>query len=95
MHIDELKKSGILEVEAMAYLRGRSIPNQYIALEEGQNSSPKELKALITRSGVGTKIVITGDVSQIDSKYLNETNNGLSYCLDRLKKSKACSDCYI
>jgi PhoH-like ATPase len=86
--IDELKKSGILEVEAMAYLRGRSIPNQYIAMEEGQNTSPKEVKALITRSGVGTKIVITGDVSQIDSKYLNETNNGLSYCLDRLKNQK-------
>jgi PhoH-like ATPase len=82
---DELINQGILHIEPLTYIRGRSIPGQYLIVDEAQNLSPHEVKTIITRAGEGTKIVLTGDCQQIDSPYLDETNNGLAYCVDRLK----------
>jgi len=82
---DELINHGLLHVEPLTYIRGRSIPGQYIIVDEAQNLSPHEVKTIITRAGEGTKIVLTGDPYQIDNPYLDEVNNGLVYALDRLK----------
>jgi PhoH-like ATPase len=82
---DELINQGILHIEPLTYIRGRSIPGQYLIVDEAQNLSPHEVKTIITRAGEGTKIVLTGDCQQIDSPYLDETNNGLAYCVERLK----------
>lgn len=82
---DELINQGILHVEPLTYIRGRSLPNQYMIVDEAQNLTPHEIKTIITRAGEGTKIVLTGDCEQIDSPYLDSINNGLAYCIDRLK----------
>ncbi len=82
---EELINQGILHIEPLTYIRGRSIPGQYLIVDEAQNLSPHEVKTIITRAGEGTKIVLTGDCQQIDSPYLDETNNGLAYCVERLK----------
>ncbi|MFT6069918.1 MAG: PhoH-like ATPase [Bacteriovoracaceae bacterium] len=82
---DELINEGLLHIEPLTYIRGRSIAGQYLIVDEAQNLSPHEVKTIITRAGEGTKIVLTGDCQQIDSPYLDEVNNGLIYCLDRLK----------
>lgn len=82
---EELINQGILHIEPLTYIRGRSIPGQYLIVDEAQNLSPHEVKTIITRAGEGTKIVLTGDCQQIDSPYLDETNNGLAYVVDRLK----------
>ena len=75
-----------LEIEALTYIRGRSIPNQYIIIDESQNLTPHEVKTIVTRAGEGTKIVFTGDTQQIDSPYLDEASNGLVYCLEKMKE---------
>jgi PhoH-like ATPase len=80
-----LVDDGMIKVEALTYIRGRSIPMQYMIVDESQNLTPHEIKTIITRAGQGTKIVLTGDTQQIDSNYLDEINNGLTYCCDRLK----------
>ena len=80
-----LADDGLIKVEALTYIRGRSIPMQYMIVDESQNLTPHEIKTIITRAGEGTKIVLTGDTQQIDSAYLDEINNGLTYCCDRLK----------
>jgi PhoH-like ATPase len=80
-----LADDGVIKVEALTYIRGRSIPMQYMIVDEAQNLTPHEIKTIITRAGQGTKIVLTGDTQQIDSVYLDEINNGLTYCCDRLK----------
>ncbi len=82
---EDLINHGLLHIEPLTYIRGRSIPGQYLIVDEAQNLSPHEVKTIITRAGEGTKIVLTGDAQQIDSPYLDEINNGLVYCLDRLK----------
>jgi PhoH-like ATPase len=82
---DELINQGLLHVEPLTYIRGRSLPNQYMIVDEAQNLTPHEIKTIITRAGEGTKIVLTGDCEQIDSPYLDSVNNGLAYCIDRLK----------
>jgi PhoH-like ATPase len=82
---DELINQGLLHVEPLTYIRGRSLPNQYMIVDEAQNLTPHEIKTIITRAGEGTKIVLTGDCEQIDSPYLDSINNGLAYCIDRLK----------
>lgn len=82
---DDLIEHGLLHVEPLTYIRGRSIPSQYLIVDEAQNLSPHEVKTIITRAGEGTKIILTGDPQQIDSPYLDEINNGLTYCVDRLK----------
>jgi PhoH-like ATPase len=77
---------GIIKIEALTYIRGRSIPNQYLIIDEAQNLSPHEIKTIVTRVGEGTKVVLTGDTDQIDSLYLDSINNGLTYVVDRLKR---------
>lgn len=82
---EELINQGLLHVEPLTYIRGRSIPSQYLIVDEAQNLSPHEVKTIVTRAGEGTKIILTGDCEQIDSPYLDSINNGLAYCVDRLK----------
>ncbi|MDD5171228.1 MAG: PhoH family protein [Syntrophales bacterium] len=83
--IDHLIESGVLEMEALTYIRGRSIPRQFIICDEAQNLTPHMIKTLITRVGEGTKIVFTGDPEQIDHPYLDASSNGLTYLVERLK----------
>lgn len=83
---DFLLENQTIKVEALTYIRGRSIPNQFIIIDEAQNLSPHEVKTIITRAGEGTKIVLTGDTQQIDSPYLDEISNGLTYAVERMKE---------
>lgn len=84
-NIDYLKDKGHLQVEALTYIRGRSLPGQFVVIDEAQNLSQHEVKTIITRAGVGTKLIFTGDPYQIDSPYLDEYNNGISYIIDKFK----------
>ena len=77
---------GILYVEPLTYIRGRSLPHQFFIIDEAQNLTGHEIRTIITRAGEGTKIVLTGDISQIDSPYLNIHNNGLSIAIHRFKE---------
>ena len=76
---------GTIQVEALTYIRGRSISNAFIIIDEAQNLTTHELKTIITRVGENTKIVLTGDIEQIDSVYLDATSNGLSYAVEKFK----------
>lgn len=76
---------GLIEVEAMTYIRGRSIADAYMIIDEAQNLSAHELKTIITRVGSGTKIVLTGDVEQIDNVYVDSVSNGLAIAVERFK----------
>jgi PhoH-like ATPase len=82
-----LLDQGILEVEPLTYIRGRSIPRQFIVIDEAQNLTPHEVKTVITRAGEGTKVVLTGDRYQIDNPYVDATSNGLSYVVERFRGS--------
>ncbi|MBJ6727529.1 PhoH family protein [Geomesophilobacter sediminis] len=84
----ELMAMGILEIEPLTYIRGRSIPNQYLIVDEAQNLTPHEIKTIVTRAGEGTKIVLTGDPYQIDNPYVDAESNGLTYVVERLKDQK-------
>ncbi len=77
-----------IEIEALTFIRGRSIPNQYIIVDEAQNLTPHEVKTIISRAGEGTKIILTGDPYQIDSPYLDASSNGLTYVVERMKGQK-------
>jgi len=79
-------EKGIIEMEALTYIRGRSIANAFIIIDEAQNLSRHEVKTILTRAGEGTKIVLTGDVEQIDNIYINETSTGLVHAVERLKR---------
>lgn len=81
--ISKIDSLNFLQVEALSYTRGRTIPHQFIIIDEAQNLTPHEVKTIVTRAGVGTKIVLTGDISQIDSPYLDAFSNGLSYATAR------------
>lgn len=81
----ELMEQGLLNIEPLTYIRGRSIPQQFMIVDEAQNLSPHEMKTIITRAGENTKIVITGDTFQIDSPYLDSVSNGLAYVVDCFK----------
>jgi PhoH-like ATPase len=83
--IDELQKNNQLVIEALAFIRGRSLSETYFIVDEAQNLTPHEVKTIITRAGEGTKIVFTGDIQQIDSPYLDAQSNGLVYMIDRMK----------
>ena len=82
---DELLQSGQLQVEPLTYIRGRSLPQQYVIVDEAQNLTPHEVKTVVTRCGEGTKIVLTGDPFQIDNPYVDSATNGLSVTVDRLR----------
>ncbi len=75
----------IIEVEPLTYIRGRSIPRQFLIIDEAQNLTPHEVKTVITRAGDGTKVVLTGDPYQIDNPYVDATSNGLTYVVEHFK----------
>lgn len=83
-----LMQSRLIEMEALTYIRGRSIPNQYLILDEAQNLTPHEMKTIVSRVGDKSKLVVTGDPDQIDSPYLDSASNGLTYVVDRMKGQK-------
>lgn len=87
--IEELRKNNLLELEALTYIRGRSISNQYMIVDEAQNLTPHEVKTIISRAGENTKVVLTGDPYQIDNPYLDSCSNGLIYVVERLKGEKS------
>ena len=82
---EELLDSGQIQVEPLTYIRGRSLPQQFVIVDEAQNLTPHEVKTVVTRCGEGTKIVLTGDPFQIDNPYVDSMSNGLSVIADRLK----------
>jgi len=83
--IKQLMESGQVILEPLTYIRGRSIPHQFMIVDEAQNLTPHEVKTIASRVGEGTKLVLTGDASQIDNPYLDSSSNGLSYLVERLK----------
>jgi PhoH-like ATPase len=83
--LDDMVRNDLIELEALTYIRGRSIPRQYIIVDEAQNLTPHEIKTIISRAGEETKIVLTGDPNQIDNPYLDSESNGLIYAVERLK----------
>jgi PhoH-like ATPase len=84
-HIEDLIDSDFLQLEALTYMRGRSIPNQFIIIDEAQNLTPHEIKTVVSRAGNHTKMVLTGDPYQIDNPYLDSSSNGLTYAVERMK----------
>lgn len=86
-NLEMYQKKGRIEMEAITYIRGRSIPNAIILLDEAQNCSKEEIKTILTRAGDGTKIILTGDIEQIDNKSLDATDNGLVYVIEKFKNS--------
>jgi PhoH-like ATPase len=84
----ELINQGMLQVEPLTYIRGRSLPNIYFVVDEAQNLTPHEIKTILTRAGEGTKIVLTGDPYQIDNPYIDAQNNGLTYVIEKFRKEK-------
>ena len=84
----QLLESGIIQVEPLTYIRGRSLPHQYLIVDEAQNLTPHEVKTIITRAGEGTKIILTGDPYQIDNPYVDHASNGLTVVADRFKREK-------
>jgi len=83
--IHYFKEKGQLELEALTYIRGRTMPRQYIIVDEAQNLTPHEVKTILTRAGEGTKVVLTGDPHQIDHPYLDSSSNGLTYVVEKFK----------
>ncbi len=83
--LDDYLDFGYIELEPLTYIRGRSLPNQFIIIDEAQNLTPHEMKTIITRAGEDTKIVLTGDPYQIDIPYLDSQSNGLSRAVEKLK----------
>lgn len=81
MHMDQ----GVIEIEAMTYIRGRSISNAFMIVDEAQNLTAHELKTIITRVGHGTKLVLTGDIQQIDNSYVDSVSNGLTHAVEKFK----------
>jgi PhoH-like ATPase len=83
--IEDLIDSDLLQLEALTYMRGRSIPNQFIIIDEAQNLTPHEIKTVVSRAGNHTKMVLTGDPYQIDNPYLDSSSNGLTYAVEKMK----------
>ena len=84
-NMKQLLNRGLLELEALTYIRGRSIPNRFMIVDEAQNLTPHEAKTIITRIGYNTKLVMTGDPFQIDNPYVDSVSNGLAYVIEKLK----------
>jgi PhoH-like ATPase len=83
--IQELVAQNFIEIEALTFIRGRSLPHQFIIIDEAQNLSPHEVKTIVSRAGEGTKVILTGDPYQIDTPYLDSNSNGLSYLVETFK----------
>jgi PhoH-like ATPase len=88
--VDELFSRNIITMEAIAYIRGRSIQRNWVIIDEAQNLSPKQVKGIVTRAGRGTKLILIGDPAQIDHPYLDSRTNGLCYASERMKGSPFC-----
>ena len=84
----DLMGQRLLNIEPLAYIRGRSIPQQYLIVDEAQNLTPHEIKTIVTRAGTGTKVVLTGDCYQIDNPYVDASNSGLTYSIEKFKGQK-------
>ena len=82
---EELIEMGLLQIEPLTYIRGRTIPQQFLIIDEAQNLTPHEVKTIITRAGEGTKVILTGDPDQIDNPYIDAASNGLTYVVERFK----------
>lgn len=82
---EELIERGILQIEALTYIRGRTIPKQFLIVDEAQNLTPHEVKTILTRAGEGTKVILTGDPDQIDNPYVDAASNGLTYVVEKFK----------
>ena len=83
----DLMNQGLVNIEPLAYIRGRSIPNQYLIVDEAQNLTPHEIKTVLTRAGQGTKVILTGDCHQIDNPYVDSSNNGLTFSVEKFKSA--------
>ena len=83
--VEEVVERGMLEVLPLTHIRGRSLHDSFVIVDEAQNLTPKQMKTLITRAGPGTKVVCLGNISQIDTPYLTEGSSGLTYAVDRFK----------
>ncbi|HAG43454.1 MAG TPA: ribonuclease, partial [Clostridium sp.] len=88
--IRELFDRRIITTEAVAYLRGRSIIKNWLIIDEAQNLSPKQIKAITTRVGIGTKLILIGDPDQIDHPFMDSRSNGLCYASEKMKGSELC-----
>ena len=88
--IDEIFERGLIQTEALNYIRGRSIVKTYLIIDEAQNTTPDQIKGIITRAGKDTKIILLGDPNQIDRPFLDERTNGLSYASEHMKDSPLC-----
>ncbi len=93
--IEALIDRGMLEVEALTYIRGRSLPRQYMIIDEAQNLTPHEVKTVITRAGEDTKVVLTGDPDQIDNPYVDAASNGLMYASQRMRGEPIAGSVYL
>jgi len=91
----ELINQGMLAVEPLTYIRGRSLPNQYFVVDESQNLTPHEIKTILTRAGEGTKIILTGDPFQIDNPYLDTQNNGLAYVIKKFRGERIAAHVHL
>lgn len=89
--VQDIFSRGLIEMQAVGYLRGRSIESQWIIVDECQNLSPRAAKAIVTRVAVGTKLIMCGDPQQIDNQYLDSKTNGISYIAEAMKFSPCCS----
>jgi PhoH-like ATPase len=83
--IQKLMADGKLVLEPLTYIRGRSIPHQFMIVDEAQNLTPHEIKTIASRVGEGTKLILTGDIQQIDNPYLDQSSNGLAYAIEKMK----------
>lgn len=88
--VDEIFDRGIIQTEALNFIRGRSIVQTYLVIDEAQNMTPNQIKGIITRAGKGTKVILLGDPNQIDRPFLDERTNGLCYASEHMKGSELC-----
>jgi PhoH-like ATPase len=86
---------GLIELEPLTYIRGRSIPHRYMIVDEAQNLTPHELKTIVTRAGMGTKLVLTGDPYQIDNPYVDAATNGLSHVIEKFQSFDLAGHAYL
>ncbi|CAN5794849.1 PhoH family protein [soil metagenome] len=93
--IEKLVAGGKVVLEPLTYIRGRSIPHQFMIVDEAQNLSPHEVKTIVSRIGEGTKIILTGDIGQIDNPYLDEASNGLAYAIEKMKGLRIVGHCTL
>ena len=90
-----ITESNKIEMEAVTYIRGRSLPNIYMIIDEAQNLTPHEVKTIISRAGFNTKVILTGDPTQIDNPYLDQDSNGLTYTVNRFKNQSICGHMFL